>query len=217
MEVLSSAMGPERVLPSSEDEDERPADGEMLAGGAAVWSGGDGGGEEEEEEGGEMELDGEEEEEEGEVNNGGYYYQPLNQEPDALNVSTAPPGEEEEEDEERGEEGGEAPSHTEQLQQVQQRIEVMGLHLPEAPPPDSDEEEDPEGAAAHRSAASIPMDEDHVELVKRTMAAIALPSLGVPSWAKEISDDQWKDVVENAMQSRQSAAALRLNRRNNIN
>lgn len=34
----------------------------------------------------------------------------------------------------------------------------MGLHLPEAPPPDSDEEEDPEGAAAQRSRASIPMD-----------------------------------------------------------
>lgn len=36
--------------------------------------------------------------------------------------------------------------------------QVMGLHLPEAPPPDSDEEEDPEGAAALRSRASIPMD-----------------------------------------------------------
>lgn len=34
----------------------------------------------------------------------------------------------------------------------------MGLHLPEAPPPDSEEEEDPEGAAALRSRASIPMD-----------------------------------------------------------
>ncbi len=34
----------------------------------------------------------------------------------------------------------------------------MGLHLPEAPPADSDEEEDPEGAAAQRSRASIPMD-----------------------------------------------------------
>lgn len=57
---------------------------------------------------------------------------------------------------------------------------------------------------------------DHVELVKRTMAAVALPSLSVPSWAKEISDDQWEDVVQKALQSRQSAAALRLPRRNNI-
>lgn len=56
-----------------------------------------------------------------------------------------------------------------------------------------------------------------MELVKRTMAAVALPSLGVPAWAREISEDQWKDVVEHALQSRQSAAALRLNRRNNIN
>ncbi|KAG8000402.1 hypothetical protein GBF38_002870, partial [Nibea albiflora] len=79
MEVWSLAMGPERVLPNSEDElgeDERPADGALLP----VWSGGEGGGEEGEEEGGgEMELDGEEEEEEEEgeeVNNGEYYYQP---------------------------------------------------------------------------------------------------------------------------------------------
>lgn len=137
----------------------------------------------------------------------------------------------------------------------------MGLHLPEAPPPDSDEEEDPEGAAAQRSRASIPMDAgrtcplwapvlsdsvfcppppqqhqslftrlksflcpditsclpaDHVELVKRTMAAVALPSLGVPSWAREISDEQWKDMVQNTLQSRQSASALRLGRRSNV-
>uniref|UniRef100_A0A4W6CM48 Male-enhanced antigen 1 n=1 Tax=Lates calcarifer TaxID=8187 RepID=A0A4W6CM48_LATCA len=240
MEVWSSAMGPERVLPSSEDElgeDERPADGALLPVGA-VWNGGEGGGEEE---GGEMELDGEEEEEEGEeeVNSGGYYYQPLNQDPDGENATEQP----EEEEEERGEEQGEAPSHAEQLQQVQQRIEVMGLHLPEAPPPDSDEEEDPEGAAALRSRASIPMDAgrssalllsvvvrhviwivvtslpvppDHVELVKRTMAAVALPSLGVPAWAQEISDDQWKDMVQHTLQSRQSAGALRLGRRSNI-
>ncbi|XP_070772441.1 male-enhanced antigen 1 [Enoplosus armatus] len=203
MEVWSSTMGPERVLPNSEDElgeDERPADGALLP----VWSGGEGG--EEVEEGGEMELDGEEEEEEEEeeVNNGGYYYQPLNQDPDSLN-SNEQPGE-----------GGVEASHTEQLQQVQHRIEVMGLHLPEAPSPDSDDEEDPEGAAAQRSRASIPMDADHVELVKRTMAAVALPSLGVPSWATEISDDQWKDMVQNTLQSRQSAGALRLTRKSNI-
>lgn len=34
----------------------------------------------------------------------------------------------------------------------------MRLHLPDAPPLDSDEEDDPEGAAALRSRASIPMD-----------------------------------------------------------
>lgn len=57
---------------------------------------------------------------------------------------------------------------------------------------------------------------DHVELVKRTMAAVALPSLGVPSWAREISDEQWKDMVQNTLQSRQSASALRLGRRSNV-
>ncbi|XP_054456271.1 LOW QUALITY PROTEIN: male-enhanced antigen 1 [Anoplopoma fimbria] len=204
MEVWSSAMGPERVLPNSEDElgeDERPADGALLP----VWRGG--------RERvrrtrwgrrGEMELDGEEEEEE--VNSGGYYYQPLNQEPDGANGRAA------------GEEGEDGPPPPEQVQQVQQRIQVLGLHLPEAPPADSDdEEEDPDGAAALRSRASIPMDDDHVELVKRTMAAVALPSLGVPSWATEISDDQWKDMVQNTLESRQSSAALRLPRRNNIN
>ncbi|XP_028459564.1 male-enhanced antigen 1 [Perca flavescens] len=86
----------------------------------------------------------------------------------------------------------------------------MGLHLPEAPPSDTDEEED-----AERSRASIPMDADHVELVKRTMAAVALPSLGVPPWAQEISDDQWKDLVQNTLETRQSSAALRLPRRGN--
>lgn len=46
------------------------------------------------------------------------------------------------------------------------------------------------------------------------MAAVALPSVSVPSWAKEISDEQWEDVVQKALQSRHSAAALRLTRRN---
>ncbi|KAM3606913.1 uncharacterized protein V6R79_025431 [Siganus canaliculatus] len=199
MEVCSSAMGPERVLPNSEDElgeDERPVDGTLLP----VWDVGEGG-VEGEEEGGGVEVEVEEEEEE--QQSGGYYYQPLNQEPET--------GGEEGEDT-----GEEDPSHTEQLQQVQQRIQVMGLHLPEAPPPDSDEEEDPEGAAAQRSRASIPMDADHVELVKRTMAAVALPTLAVPSWAREISDDQWTDLVQNTLQSRQSAGALRLARRGNV-
>uniref|UniRef100_A0A669CFG1 Male-enhanced antigen 1 n=1 Tax=Oreochromis niloticus TaxID=8128 RepID=A0A669CFG1_ORENI len=165
-------MGPERVLPSSEDElgeDERPTDGTLPP------------------------PPGEEEEEDG--SGGGYYYQPLNQEPDGVNGEPC------------------LPWHSAYLHVSPQ---VMGLHLPEAPPPDSDEEEDPEGAAAQRSRASIPMDADHVELVKRTMAAVALPSLGVPPWAREISDDQWKDMVRDTLQSRQSAAALRLPRCANL-
>ncbi|XP_047459090.1 male-enhanced antigen 1 [Mugil cephalus] len=211
MEVWSCVMGPERVLPNSEDElgeDERPSNGAPLPGGV-VWSGGGGGGEEE----GGMELDAEEEEEEEEENSGAYYYQPLNQEPDGLNHGGEDPGDEREGPDEQGEEPGdrgegpdeqgeepgeqgEVASHMEQLQQVQQRIQVMGLHLPEAPPPDSDEEEEPEGAVER---TSIPMDADHVELVKRTMASVALPSLGVPPWAREISDDQWTDLVQRAL------------------
>lgn len=42
-------------------------------------------------------------------------------------------------------------------------FQAMGLHLP--PPPDSDEEEDPEGAAAQRSEASIPMDAGEAALL----------------------------------------------------
>ncbi|XP_061545758.1 male-enhanced antigen 1 isoform X4 [Phycodurus eques] len=103
---------------------------------------------------------------------GGYSYQPLSQD---------------------GDDSGDG--------NLQHRMEVMGLHLPEAPSPDSDDE-DPEGAAAERSRASIPMDAAHVELVKRTMAAVALPSPGVPAWAREISDDQWRDVVRRALRGR---------------
>ncbi|KAK3573732.1 hypothetical protein QTP86_032088 [Hemibagrus guttatus] len=91
--------------------------------------------------------------------------------------------------------------------------QAMGLFLPQPPAPDSDEEEDPEAAAAHHSHVSIPMDPDHVELVKRTMAAVNLPSLGVPTWAREISDDQWKDMVQKTLQSRQSSAGLLLQRK----
>ncbi|KAM9727257.1 male-enhanced antigen 1 [Menidia menidia] len=199
MSLCSSAMGPERVLPSSEDdlgEEQRPGEGGLLEGGVG-WAGGRRGG------GG-----GEEGEEEEELNSG-YYYQPLNQEPDGPN------GEEEggeggeaggERGEAGGERGGEA-SHALQVQQVQHRIQVMGLHLPEAPPPDSEEEDDPEEAAAQRSRASIPMDPDHVELVKRTMAAVALPSLGVPPWARDISEDQWSHMVQHTLE-RHPARAL---------
>lgn len=54
---------------------------------------------------------------------------------------------------------------------------------------------------------------DHVELVKRTMAAVALPSLAIPTWAQEISDDQWKDMVQKTLQTRQSSGGLMLERK----
>lgn len=193
MEVeISRDMGPERILPNSEEE----LGQERLSDGGAVEVGGEWSGEDPEEDEGGI---GEDED----TGGGGYYYQPLNQDPDGtLNFGQI----------EHSEEVGS--SHAEQLQDVQERIEAMGLFLPQPPPPDSDEEEDPpDGAGARPSQASIPMDADHVELVKRTMAAVNLPSLGIPAWAQEISDDQWKDMVQQTLQSRQSSAGLRLQRK----
>ncbi|XP_061083624.1 male-enhanced antigen 1 [Conger conger] len=191
MEVETSRdMGPERILPNSEEE----LGQERLSDGGAVEVGGEWSGEDpEEDEGGTGE--------DGDTGGGGYYYQPLNQDPDGTSNFV------------QIDHSEEAGSHAEQLQDVQERIEAMGLFLPQPPPPDSDEEDDPEGAAAHQSQGSIPMDEDHVELVKRTMAAVNLPSLGIPAWAQEISDDQWKDMVQQTLQSRQSSAGLRLQRK----
>ncbi|NXE11767.1 MEA1 protein, partial [Lophotis ruficrista] len=84
--------------------------------------------------------------------------------------------------------------------------QMLRLHLPD-PPADSEEEEEEAaegGAAAPSSRSSIPMDAEHVELVKRTMASVKLPSLGIPAWASQISEDQWKDVVQRTLQARQS-------------
>ncbi|KAJ0004869.1 hypothetical protein NQD34_011083 [Periophthalmus magnuspinnatus] len=125
----------------------------------------------------------EEEEEPNAAGGGAYHYQPLNQEP----ITNDPINDEEDEQE------------TEPEPTLQQRMEVMGLHLPEAPPPEA-EEEDRDRAEAQRSSASIPMDADHVELVKRTMASLSFSSLGVPPWAQHISDDQWKDLVQTTLQ-----------------
>lgn len=44
-------------------------------------------------------------------------------------------------------------------------LQALGLHLPD--PPLESEDEDEEGAAALSSHSSIPMDPEHVELVKR--------------------------------------------------
>ena len=54
---------------------------------------------------------------------------------------------------------------------------------------------------------SLPVISEHVELVKRTMAGISLPAPGVPAWAREISDAQWEDVVQKALQARQASPA----------
>ncbi|XP_061845050.1 male-enhanced antigen 1 [Colius striatus] len=133
----------------------------------------------------------EEEEEEEEEGGGGYLYQPLSQEPEQSPGEAGPPAEA-------------GPS-------LQERLQMLRLHLPD-PPADSEEEEEAaaeEGAAAQSSRSSIPMDAEHVELVKRTMASVKLPSLGIPAWARQISEDQWKDVVQRTLQARQSLGGSR--------
>ncbi|XP_041512155.1 male-enhanced antigen 1 isoform X2 [Microtus oregoni] len=130
----------------------------------------------------------EEEQEETGAGPAGYSYQPLNQDPEQEEVELAPVGE--------GEDGA---------ADILDRIQALGHHLPD-PPLDS-EDEDEEGAAALSSHSSIPMDPEHVELVKRTMAGVSLPAPGVPAWAREISDAQWEDVVQKALQARQASPA----------
>lgn len=93
-------MGPERILPNSEEElgHDRPTDGGAVP---DEWSGED----MEEDEAGAADEDDED--------NGGYYYQPLNQDPEGMSVPTEQPDE--------------AGSHAEQIQEVQERIEVSRL------------------------------------------------------------------------------------------
>ncbi|OBS66097.1 hypothetical protein A6R68_05363, partial [Neotoma lepida] len=69
---------------------------------------------------------------------------------------------------------------------IQDRTQALRLHVPD--PPLESEDEDEEGAAALSSHSSIPLDPEHVELVKRTMGGVSLPAPGVPAWAREISD-----------------------------
>lgn len=88
---------------------------------------------------------------------------------------------------------------------IGERLQELRLYLPEAPV-DSEEEEN---AEEHGSQHSIPMDPEHVELVKRTMAAIRFPNLGVPAWAQEISDEQWQSVVQQTIESRRSLVATK--------
>ncbi|XP_077017961.1 male-enhanced antigen 1 isoform X2 [Tamandua tetradactyla] len=130
----------------------------------------------------------EEEQEEAGSGPTGYSYQPLNQDPEQEEVELAPVGDGED-----------------VVADIQERIQALGLHLPDPPLESEDEEE--EGAAALSNHSSIPMDPEHVELVKRTMAGVSLPAPGVPAWAREISDAQWEDVVQKALQARQASPA----------
>ncbi|KAK2099454.1 Male-enhanced antigen 1 [Saguinus oedipus] len=63
---------------------------------------------------------------------------------------------------------------------IQDLIQALGLHLPDSPLESEDEDE--EGATVLNNHSSIPMDPEHVELVKRTMAGVSLPAPGVPAW-----------------------------------
>ncbi|XP_056409859.1 male-enhanced antigen 1 [Hyla sarda] len=79
---------------------------------------------------------------------------------------------------------------------LQERLQAMRLQLPD-PPVDSEDEDD-----CSDSQNSIPMDADHVELVKRTMAGVKLPTISVPVWAQQISDADWENLVHQTIQSR---------------
>ncbi|XP_038616888.1 male-enhanced antigen 1 [Tachyglossus aculeatus] len=139
--------------------------------------------EEEEQEQEQQEQQEQEQEQQEQEGPAGYSYQPLSQDAEQ-----------------------EEPEPAQPTADIHQRIQAMGLHLPD-PPAQSDEEEDDEGAAALSSRASIPMDPEHVELVKRTMAGVSLPAPGVPAWARELSDAQWDAVVQKTLQARQAPAA----------
>lgn len=97
MEVdWTRVMGPERVLPNSEEDLSQERSSEPVV--ADEWSG---------EDGEEEDVAPGEDEEQGSV---GYYYQPLNQEPETANsLHTEQPDE---------------ASHAGQIQEVQERIEV---------------------------------------------------------------------------------------------
>nr|KAF6341655.1 male-enhanced antigen 1 [Myotis myotis] len=81
----------------------------------------------------------EEEQEEPGAGPAGYSYQPLNQDPEPEEVELAPVGDGED-----------------VVADIQDRIQALGLHLPD--PPLESEDEDEEGATALSSHSSIPMD-----------------------------------------------------------
>nr|XP_033793600.1 male-enhanced antigen 1 [Geotrypetes seraphini] len=134
------------------------------------------------------EEDEEQNEEEDDGMADGYCYQPLNQDPEQGT----------------GENGCSVQDEESEVEpSIQERLQALGLHLPD-PPVDSEEEEELKAEEDWRSGSSIPMDAEHIQLVMQTMAGIKLPSLGVPTWARQMSDQQWKDIVQKTLQSRAS-------------
>ncbi|XP_006835383.1 PREDICTED: male-enhanced antigen 1-like [Chrysochloris asiatica] len=108
-----------------------------------------------------------------------YSYQPLNQDPEQEEVELA----------------SVASVGEDVVVDIQERIQALGLHLPNPP------------LNELSNHSSIPMDPGHAELVKRPMAGISMPASGVPAWAQEISDAQWEDMIQKALQARQTSPA----------
>ncbi|KAL0615507.1 Male-enhanced antigen 1 [Plecturocebus cupreus] len=129
----------------------------------------------------------EEEQEETGSGPASYSYQPLNQDPEQEEVELAPVRD------------GDV------VAAIQDQIQALGLHLPDLPLESEDEDE--EAPTVLNNHSSIPMDTEHVELVKRMTAGVSLPAPGVPAWAREILDAQWEDVVQKALQAWQASPA----------
>ncbi|XP_003420425.1 male-enhanced antigen 1-like [Loxodonta africana] len=117
----------------------------------------------------------------------GYSYQPLNQDSEQEEVELALVGD------------GDV------VADIQEWFQFLGLHLPDSPLKSEDEEV--EGASALKNYSYIPMDPEHVELMKRTMDGISLPARAVPAWALEISDAEWEDVIQEALQAQKASPA----------
>ncbi|ESO99533.1 hypothetical protein LOTGIDRAFT_113458 [Lottia gigantea] len=67
------------------------------------------------------------------------------------------------------------------------------LQAPELPKPDKSDIlwNQPD----HSNTNSIKMDENHAAEIKAAMAGFKLPMSNVPDWAKNVSDEQWKDTI----------------------
>ncbi|CAJ0964592.1 unnamed protein product [Ranitomeya imitator] len=191
-------MGPERILPNQSEDLGEPQDPPI------EWSGG--------------------EEEEDEELQSGYQYQPLNQDPeDGAQTETDlqerlqpismralpamrlhlpdPPVDSDDEDD------GPAAQNSIPMDAGIYQCGARPLHIKRRC---SDTDNDPDRCSVavwslescHTDSSPATNDADHVELVKRTMATVKLPSLSVPVWAQKLSDADWEHLVHQTIQSR---------------
>lgn len=49
---------------------------------------------------------------------------------------------------------------------------------------------------------TVPMDNEKIDVIKGLMSNFKLPEESVPSWAKEISEDQWKTFLNNKVKDK---------------